>query len=506
VKEGRSPQGIPGAFITMTKPAMKQILFRADGNSKIGLGHLYRIFALIDIYRQDFDCLLLTKEGSATGIIPAAYHWRTIPDDLSVAEEPAWLARHYPPADTWLIADGYGFTTDYQKEVREAGYRLAYVDDLCSEYMHADLVINHALSVKEQDYRAGTYTRFALGTRYALLRPLFIKEAAASPRMEVPPALFICFGGADPLDLTCQALQGAMCITGLSRISVVVGAAYTHHRIFELEKTDPRIRIFRNLAEPELLSLMKENGFAVVPASNTLYELCAVKMPVLSGYYVDNQKGIYEGACEKKLVVPGGDFSGYTAEAFENSIRALIADTASHQAFMVRQAELFDGRIRQRFLDLLQEITYRKAQPEDMLQVYHWANDKLTRANSYFSEPIVLEDHQAWYGRRLKDERTLIYIAEVGEQPAGMVRYELGADHAVVGIQIGEAFRGRNLASVFLAGTASLYFKESSLPVLAYIKEENKASLRSFEKAGYRKLRNETVHGCPSYVYQLEKI
>lgn len=32
-----------------------KIIFRADGNSNIGLGHLFRLFALVEIYKDVYE-------------------------------------------------------------------------------------------------------------------------------------------------------------------------------------------------------------------------------------------------------------------------------------------------------------------------------------------------------------------------------------------------------------------------------------------------------------------
>jgi RimJ/RimL family protein N-acetyltransferase len=152
---------------------------------------------------------------------------------------------------------------------------------------------------------------------------------------------------------------------------------------------------------------------------------------------------------------------------------------------------------------LFSALTYRKAVSGDVMLVYNWANDPLSRANSYFSEPIALETHKSWFGKKLADKNCSIYIAEMNGTPAGLVRYEVSVEHAVAGILLDQAFRGSGLAVDLLKDTAKNYFKEHSQPILAYIKQENTASVRSFEKAGYKKVREEVVHGCNSFVYEL---
>ena len=60
----------------------KKIIFRADGNSQVGLGHLYRIFSLIEIAKRDYDYVLVTKEESTVAIIPNSYDVSLIPNNM----------------------------------------------------------------------------------------------------------------------------------------------------------------------------------------------------------------------------------------------------------------------------------------------------------------------------------------------------------------------------------------------------------------------------------------
>lgn len=481
---------------------MQKLIIRADGNSKTGLGHLYRVFALIEMFKEMYECVLVTRSATTTEIIPKDYPYILIPNEVNQQQEPAWLAEKFPGTGNWLLADGYHFDAAYQKAIKNNGFHLLYVDDLNAAHMYADVVVNHSLAIKASDYKSEPYTRFALGTSYAILRPLFLEATKHMREIRKLSVAFVCFGGADPLNLTFKATKALLNQKQIKKINIVLGAAYPHKEIYELGQAYSQIQIHKNLSEADLLLVMQQSDFAVAPASNILYELFAVKMPVLSGYYVDNQKSLYKGCVEHGLIFEAGNFEFYTPADFEEKITTLLQHTDIHK-WTEAQAKVFDAGIKTRFLNLLRTISYRKAMEEDVMQVFDWSNDPLSRVNSYFSDPIPLETHKNWFAERLKDSSSIIYIAEVNKVPAGMIRYSLGENNAVVGILIGEKFRGQGLATDFLLGTAKLYFKENKLPVFAYIKVQNKASVRSFEKAGYQKLRDELVHGAPSYVYKL---
>jgi len=487
--------------IEMEQP--RKILLRANGSAKTGLGHFYRIFALYSMFKSDRDAVLVTAADSWTNAIPQELNYCLLPENISIAEEIQWISKKYPSSDYLFFADGYQFDEAYQLLVKEAGYKLLYIDDLMEWPMHADWVINHALSANSFAYNVDSSTRVVTGTAYAILRPAFQKASQLPVVTRQNGIYFVCFGGADPMDLSVKATQALLTFPSVKRVHVVIGAAYIHQTLFEIEKVDSRVEVHRHVDEAFMAELMLTSTFGIVSASTTLYEACACKLPVLCGYYVDNQEGIYNGALNRGFIYPAGDMRAFTVDQFH----ALLVEYMHHEGDLKvqqLQALWFDGRSAKRIHQMI-ETNYRRATINDVKLIYDWSNDPTTRANSYSSEPIVFENHVKWFSNKLMDKNSYFFIAEVKGYPAGLVRYEIKGDHAVVGILVGEDFRGKGFATEFLRGSGYFYFKENDLPVFAYIKTQNKASIGAFERAGYSFVLEEQVQGFASYVYKIEK-
>jgi len=271
-----------------------KIIFRADGNSNTGLGHLYRLFSLVEIVKTSYEFAFVTKGSSTQDVVPSGYKKIVIPDSVIIEDEPNWLANNFEPLDHIIIADGYQFVSSYQKSIKEKGFKLIYVDDLAEQHMYADIVINHSTFIEKADYKKEDNTYLALGPKYALLRPSFIETARDKRMITNIDSAFICFGGADPFDLSIKALKSLLEFKEFKKISVVLGSAYKHKDIYEFVKnSSSNIYIYQNLSEIDLLEVMKDCKFAIVPASTILYEICCVKMVTLSGYFIDNQERIY---------------------------------------------------------------------------------------------------------------------------------------------------------------------------------------------------------------------
>ncbi len=334
----------------------KKILFRADGNTTIGLGHLYRLFALVEMLKDSYESVYVTKSSSTTEVIPKAYSVVTIPKEVSITEELSWLAKQFNPKEYIIVADGYQFVSAYQKEAKNLGFSFLYIDDLAKEHMYADIVINHSPSLKAVDFRSEDYTRFALGTKFALLRPAFLEVAKYTREISVIDSVFICFGGADKFNLSLKSAKALLRIDQIKQVNVVLGAAYHDKELFELEKLFPqKVFIYRNLSENKLKELMLSCNFAIAPTSTICYELCCVKMPILGGYFVDNQKLIYEGFTKYNAIFGGGDFENYTSDDFEKMITNIL-DIKDYTNYIDSQQRLFDSNIKERIVNTIESI------------------------------------------------------------------------------------------------------------------------------------------------------
>jgi UDP-2,4-diacetamido-2,4,6-trideoxy-beta-L-altropyranose hydrolase len=330
----------------------KEILFRADGNSAIGLGHLYRLFSLVEMLKEHFTFTFLTSESSAINVIPESYQKKTIPNQITINEESNWISKEFDSNRYLLIADGYQFNSSYQQKIKEHGFKLIYIDDLASEHLFADIVINHSPGISKEDFSCESYTKFALGTNYALLRPTFLELSTKQNTLQQLDTAFVCFGGADPYNLTLKAAKALLKIEQVKKIHIVLGGAYVHKEIQRLNKDI--IKIYQNLSEKKLSRIMIDSNFAIAPASTILYELCCVKMPILSGFYVDNQKKIYQGFTEKKAIFELGNMKDFSVDCFERELHSFFK--SDFQQFINAQKSIFDKKIKERYHKLISSI------------------------------------------------------------------------------------------------------------------------------------------------------
>ncbi len=132
-------------------------------------------------------------------------------------------------------------------------------------------------------------------------------------------------------------------------------------------------------------------------------------------------------------------------------------------------------------------LRLRRVQDTDCALLFAWANDPRTRLYSIHSEPIAWETHVAWFQRRQGDSACLLFIAEdEGNTPIGQIRFDLCGNEAEVGISLDTRQRGKGYgASLITEGIAALAKHTTVQTVHAWIKPENLASQRAFERAGF---------------------
>ncbi len=295
-----------------------RLLFRADGNATIGLGHLVRLLALADQLRGLAPGIFLVREPTAAvAQLVAAAGWeiQPLPDHQPWLAEASWLAQSFVKPTDIVVLDGYDFGTDYQQLIHTSGCGLVYIDDLLAWPVVADLLINHSPGIVAASYQATASTRFLLGPAFSLLRPPFLARAAV-PHAPTPiTSALVCFGGADPLRLSVRTLAALRALSTVQRLGVLLGGAFGDTAALEQLATSAPgapIAIYRNINATALVDLLQTYAVAVVPASTVLIEALVLGRPALTGYYADNQRALAAYVHSQEQAFSIGNFADLT--------------------------------------------------------------------------------------------------------------------------------------------------------------------------------------------------
>ena len=330
-----------------------KVLIRVDGNVETGLGHIYRGIALAEILSSEFNVTFLLRESSVYAPVKAGgFECVFIPDYIEKTSEPKWLSKKISEGCI-VVLDGYDFDVNYQTEIKAHGIKLVFIDDLVKDKMYADLVINYSPDITPEDYKKADYTRFALGPDFMIMRKAFLKAALNKRDISEIDTAFVCFGGSDKYDLTTKIVKTVLDIPKLKKINVVLGASYAHTLIYNLQQGNPKIKIYRNVNFNSLIDVMKESNLGIVPASGILNETLAVGMPVVSGYYTEDQR-LYSSVLEDMGIIYNvGDFLDVDSAEIKNAVKAIRND---FEYFLENQKTYITGNSAELILNEFRKI------------------------------------------------------------------------------------------------------------------------------------------------------
>lgn len=327
---------------------MKNRLFiRVEGSVETGMGHLVRCLSIAamvsDLFEITFAGNSLFPESILQNIKSNAFSFKQVRSE----EDFFGLLN----SSDIVLLDGYIFDSEYQRKVKGIGCKLVCIDDLHDKEMHADLVINHVPGVSVKDYHAANYTRFALGTDYALLRPAFLKSDDSDRVLKEINTLLICFGGSDPLNLTMSTLKTALKFTEFEEIRVISGPGYPFKdELVQFISNIGRIKHYHDLSEDEMYSVLSSADLAIVPASGILMEVLTFRIPVITGIYVQNQTIFLKEFSKYQQVFNADNFSDAALTA---TIQKVLASDVKLDRIIDKQS---GNRIRKLFESLLNTV------------------------------------------------------------------------------------------------------------------------------------------------------
>jgi UDP-2,4-diacetamido-2,4,6-trideoxy-beta-L-altropyranose hydrolase len=160
-------------------------------------------------------------------------------------------------------------------------------------------------------------------------------------------------------------------------------------------------------------------------------------------------------------------------------------------------------------------LTLRRARADDIRLLWEWANDPDVRAASFSSARIPWETHVAWFTEKLGldvkvtpekprpeekpgRKRSLILIAEnENATPLGQIRFDVRQDGEwEVDVSVDQSMRRRGMASqIIRLGVQTLVKESGNVRVHAFVKAENVASVKAFERASFMRMRTDSETG-----------
>jgi len=444
----------------------------------MGLGHIHRLLALSEYLREQFTCNFIIRAPlpGIRKLILDKCNQITELSVMDVSQEIETISKLLKKGEI-IVLDGYAFSTEYQKRLKESGCGVVSVDDIHQFHFFADIIINSAGGVAPSLYSMEPYTQLFTGPRYAFVKKAFQLSMNRSEQSG-NNSLLICMGGADPRNHTVSTLNHCSNFD-FDVIYVVIGEAYLHSEVLESEKKKLplRVEVLKDIAPVQLADVMKKCAVAICSASGIAYEYLSVGGELYVKKTADNQSLLYDYLIKDGLAF---DFKEFRATK-ERTISSLA-----------KQKEIFDGNSQKRILKLFHKLDFdlnavvRKATESDLAIVFNWANEPETRRQSHNSKPITLEAHTSWFLKKIRDPATLMYIFEYKKIPVALVRFDVGHE-AIISYSIDVNFRGRGWGYAVLEWALRAFQQEydRAIKIIGYVKHENKNSNAIFKNLGF---------------------
>jgi len=497
-----------------------KILFRVDGDERIGAGHVLRSLAIAEAFRDqpaavEFVCRRLSPgihaKLEATGLtVHRLAGESNLDDDCRQLLEIA-AARSI----TWIVLDGYEFSADYRRAVYQSGRQLLMVDDLGGDgFHHADMIVNPGLDAAQIAYRHPPAARLLLGPQYAPVGGSFL----ASRETRVTPLrackLLATFGGADPADLSSRFLEALALVDRTDlEARLVVGPANPRREALRQQRDALGIACELVVDPQSMAREMEWSDLAVTAAGSTCWELALLGVPALVIVAADNQVALAAGLARAGAAANLGWGHELTPQSLARAITSLSDDFANRRQMSQRGPELVDGRGTTRIHREMVDATIQlcPVTRKDARLLFDWANDPQTRVMSFSSQPIAWDQHCCWLDERMRAGPACVFwlARDAHDNALAQVRYDLhkvDTLEAMVSISVAREHRGRGVGRRLLELSVRRLFCEREVRrIHAFTRPENEPSCRALTAAGYAESAATTVRGQPARHFVLAR-
>jgi spore coat polysaccharide biosynthesis predicted glycosyltransferase SpsG len=322
---------------------MRKLFFRADADKSIGFGHFSRSLALADMLKDRFECTFFTQT-------PTDYQKAEVERVCKLVALPSDDSKFdsfldYLTGDEIVFLDNYFFTSNYQLRIKKKGSKLICLGTNDRHY-YCDVLINYAESCPEI-FSVEPYTSIKLGMDWVILRKPFRNISPTNEKRDFH-RIVICYGGTDQFGLTEKTMDVIKGLGKLYTVSLIATDGFGKNRLDSLKKDGADCYV--NATAEEIVELFKQSDCLVSSASTITHEGLACQIPVLCGYYVENQKRMYQYFSEKQLVIGLGNM-------LSPDFPLMFSEALSHFDQCLKDVRPYlYGNIEQRYVSLINSL------------------------------------------------------------------------------------------------------------------------------------------------------
>ena len=360
-------------------------VFRVDGDSTIGTGHVMRCLSLATtvqtygldtrILARSLDQRLLPRIAAAgvdvydlpegpgpRGHTYAHSDWLGVTETKDAADCRQILAklRRQYGSPTFIAVDHYALGAPWHEDLKSVAPVLA-IDELADRPLAPDWLVDQTADKTTHDYRelVPATTHCMIGGQYALLRPEFAALSASIDkryRLICPPLrVLITMGGADPGNASATALRALEIAARVMAIEATLVAGSSNSHLRELRQLTAAVDMPVNLIvdSHEVAALMASHHLAIGAAGTSALERCVMGLPSLNLVLAENQAGTAAWLADAGAALNLGWAAKLRPEKLAEEIIRIAQDQDLYNQIATAAVAVTDGRGCKRVTDTI---------------------------------------------------------------------------------------------------------------------------------------------------------
>ena len=322
----------------------RRILFRCDGDSQLGLGHVYRSLALADELRDSHGYGV--SFAMATGpvgfelVSSAGYPIERNNGDC----EDIWLDRLVQQLrpDALLLDVRSELPRSSVEKWRSNGLLIVTLDDPSQRRLAANLAfyppVPQVQKLDWSDFDGQLY----VGWKWVVLRREFAQRHPSVPHEH--PVVLVTMGGSDPAGLTLQAVEALDLLVEDFETIVLLGPGFSHDAALRDLLRSTRRHFDVRLNTPSMPNLMSEVDLAVASFGVTAYELAAMGVPAIYLCLTQDHSESASAFVKAGMAVCLGVFTSVKEQVLAETVRYLLRDVSGRSRMARRAIHQVDAR------------------------------------------------------------------------------------------------------------------------------------------------------------------
>lgn len=286
----------------------KTILFRVDGGNvySVGMGHVYRCVRIARVLRQrGMDCAFIMR-GYTEGmdlVRAAGFPVGSMDPETAVEDEVAKVLMLCREKPSLLFVDLRMTKSMLVQRAMEEGVKTVVYEDIATEDVGPAMLFNPSPTSREEDRYGREGTNYLLGEDYLVLDPA-IRDHRRPGFSSKINKMFLCFGGADPINLSSRVLKALLERDDDIEIDLVIGPAFANRAQLDwiiaeydgAERTN-RIEGSNSLSDVSVLS-----DAAATSGGTIVFETITQRIPTLALPTIFSEARIVSKLMDKGLV------------------------------------------------------------------------------------------------------------------------------------------------------------------------------------------------------------